>query len=134
MASNGPLSPMALRGLERLADVIIPGDDEFPSYSQSGCIQHVNEIASLAPEDDIKALGLLLSILALKPKFALRVLCNMMMNANKYPEFMAVPLRQLNIGLRGLIVSPYFANYVGDSCPENTPHRVMGYELTRLKD
>ena len=132
--AHGPLSPTALRGLERLGNVIIPGDGDFPSYTDSGCIQHVNEIASLAPEDDIQALGMLLSILAIVPTFCLRMLCAMMMKANTYPEFMAVPLRQLNIGLRGLIVSPYFGNLTAEDFKGTTPHEAMGFELTRLKD
>lgn len=132
--ADGPLSPMALRGLRRLGDVIIPGDGEFPSFTGSGCIDRANELAAEAPPDDIRALGMLLSILAIKPKFALRMLCWMMMNANRFPEFIAVPLRQLNIGLRGLIVSPYFANYTGPDFSGTTPHEVMDYKLTRLKD
>ena len=132
--ANGPLSPAALKGVERLGNVIIPGDGDFPSYSESGCIECVNEIAALAPEDDIQALGMLLGILSIMPTFVLRWLCGMMMKANAYPEFMAVPLRQLNIGLRGIIVSPYFGNYVSESFSGKTPHEAMDFELTRLKD
>lgn len=124
---------MELKALLRLGDVMIPGGGGFPKYSETGCVDHINSLASVAPREDIRALSRLLKVLAFAPGFALRALCWAMLNAERFPFLLATPLRQLNFGLRGLVVTPYFAGLTGSDFTGTTPHQVMDYRLNRLR-
>jgi len=124
-----PLGPRALQTINRLGDILIPGGEGFPSYSEAHCVDRVNEIAAGAPQDDIKALALLLTLLSFMPCLALRWFCRAFSNAERFPEPLATPLRLLNIALRGLIITPYFANFLGDDFEGTTPHDNMGFSL-----
>ena len=126
---NGPLGPRALRCIERLGQRMIPGGEGFPSFRESRCVERVNELAAGAPPQDIKALNILLSILSFMPEFVLAWLCNAIAQAERFPEFLATPLRLLNIALRGLIVTPYFANFLPENYDGVNPHEVMGFSL-----
>ncbi len=138
MASNpsvsGPFGPLEKKALTRLGDVMVPGGEGFPSFSELGCIDHVNDFACVAPLEDIRALSRVLKALAIAPGFCLRALCWAMLNADRFPFFLATPLRQLNIGLRGLIVTPYFASLTSSDFTGATPHEVMDFSLNRLRD
>lgn len=126
---NGPLGPRALKCIERLGERMIPGGEGFPSFRESRCVERVNELAAGAPPQDIKALNLLLSILSFMPEFVLGWLCSAIANAERFPEFLATPFRLLNIALRGLIVTPYFANFLPEDYNGVNPHEVMGFSL-----
>ena len=131
MASLGETE---LKSLVRIGDIFLPGDAEFPSFSASGCVEHVNLLAAEADPTDLGDLALFLRIMAVMPTVILRFFCFLLMKADSFPEFMAVPLRQLNIALRGMIISPYFSNLTGDNFKGRDPNTVMGYELTRVED
>jgi len=124
-----PLGPRALQTINRLGDILIPGGEGFPSYSESRCVERVNEIAAGAPADDIKALATLLTVLSFMPGFVLGWFCSAISHAERFPEPLATPLRLLNIALRGLIVTPYFANFLGEGYAGQTPHEIMGFSL-----
>lgn len=131
---NTPFGRIEKKALTRLGDMMIPGGEGFPRFSETGCIDHINTIASLARREDIRALSGLLKVLAFTPGLCLRALCWAMLNADRFPDFLATPLRQVNIGLRGLIVTPYFANITGSNLTGAAPHEVMNFSLNRVRD
>ena len=77
------ISTTSLKGLNRVGDILCPGDGEFPSYSTLGCIEHVDIALEYAPPADINDLGLLLAILAYMPSFVLRWLVNQMAESHE---------------------------------------------------
>ena len=77
------MSNAALKTVNRIGDILCPGNDEFPSYSETGCIQHIDKILATVPEADMKDLNLLLTILSIKPKFVLRWLVRNMCRAHE---------------------------------------------------
>ena len=48
------LSNSAIKGLTRIGDILVPGNDEFPSFSAFMCMDHIDGLVSYAPADDIK--------------------------------------------------------------------------------
>ena len=55
-------SPRALKALNRLGDILVPGDDELPSFSEYGGLQHIDKMVSYAPIDDINDLNMAMLI------------------------------------------------------------------------
>lgn len=51
-----------LRGLIKAGDVILPGTDRSPSFSQTGCSVHIDRMAAYLSEDDLAGLRILFSV------------------------------------------------------------------------
>ena len=62
-------SKLQLRGLNRLGDVVIPGDHEFPSFSSLKLDDHVDRILDYMNDDDRSGLKIVMSLFAFMPKF-----------------------------------------------------------------
>ncbi|MFQ5420283.1 MAG: hypothetical protein ACE5EY_07965, partial [Anaerolineae bacterium] len=60
-------SPRALAGLNRIGDVLLPGTDELPSFSEFGGIEYVDQLVAYAPADDVTTLGTVLAVLSWLP-------------------------------------------------------------------
>jgi hypothetical protein len=45
-----------LIGLRRAGDVILPGTEVSPSFSKTGCIDHVDRMAAYLTDDDLGGL------------------------------------------------------------------------------
>ncbi len=118
-----------IASLERLGDVLIPRTAEFPSFSDVGCVMAVDEVMGVAKPQDIQDFGLLLTVMRFLPKFMLVFIIKLGLNANKFPEFIAPLLRQLDIGIRGVIYSLYYANIHPSYYKGKQPNDVIGYHV-----
>src|SRR5210317_595955 len=101
------LNKSAVKGLARIGDLLIPGDEEFPSFSAYMCLDHIDDLVGYAPEEDIKDLGMVLAIFAVLPTGVLRWLVKLMSKAHKNQGAAGTLLRQLNMGIRGIVFSLY---------------------------
>ena len=125
-------SKSAIKGLTRLGDILIPGDDEFPSFSQYGCVEHVDDLAAYAPADDIKDLGMVLGILAAMPKSMLVWLVKKMAKAHTNNGPAGTLLRQLNVGIRGIVFSLYYSEKPGSNYKGKNPTEMIGFTLNKV--
>lgn len=48
------LNNRAIRAMERIGDIMIPKNGDFPSFSETGSIEHIDDLVAYAPEEDIK--------------------------------------------------------------------------------
>ena len=127
-------SPRALRGLNRIGDVLIPHNGEFPSFSEYGAAAHVDEILAYAPAADVSTLNTVLAILGSMPDGFLRRLANWMENAHENDGPAGSTLRLLNLGLRGLLFSLYYSDKAGPQYRGPHPTELVGYSLKRVED
>jgi hypothetical protein len=127
-------SKPALKALNRIGDIMIPENSPFPSYSQTGCIEHVDILIAHAPLEDIKDLNLLLSILSLVPAFVLRWFVKQMSIAHKKEGSMAVVFRQLDFGLRGIILGTYYSSKTGMGYSGINTHEIIGFSINRIEE
>jgi len=127
-------SPRALRALNRLGDILVPGDDDLPSFSQYGGLQYIDRIVAYAPLDDIEALNKALGALQSMPDFALRTLVRRMSAAADSESRLGTPLRMLNLGIRGLVFSCYYAGRPGDDYRGQDPADAIGFSIHRVED
>jgi hypothetical protein len=121
-----------LRALERLGNLMLPRSGDYPSFAELGCLAHIDEIAAWIPDSDRADLGLLLNLLALMPDFGLRGLIQLVQNPDRWPEGLAAVLRQIDTGLRGIIMSLYYSGRKGPAWTGPTPLELMGVEIVRV--
>jgi hypothetical protein len=128
------LSRPALRALNRLGDLLIPADGEFPSFSQFGGLEQVDEFVAYVPEADAKDLNLLLTILGFMPTFVLSWLLRKIANASNNNGPAGPIFRQLDTGLRGIIYSCYYSGRAGANYRGRNPLEIIDFELVRVED
>ncbi|MCL6642099.1 MAG: hypothetical protein K6T71_02090 [Candidatus Bipolaricaulota bacterium] len=120
------LGPRELAALERIGDLMLPGDSDLPAFSQTGCIAFVDDLLrSMDPKDrdDVKTL---LKILSLLPSPLLRAfvtLCQTRWTST---------LRMIELGLKGLVMSLYYSNKTAPHYSGRKPCDVIGFSLQRL--
>lgn len=131
MASN-ILSNSAVKGLTRIGDILIPGDGEFPSFSEYKCMEHIDDLLPYAPSDDISDLGMVLGILSVFPKSILIWLVKKMEKAHQNHGPLGTLLRQLNLGLRGLVFSLYYSDKPGANYKGKHPNELIGFTLNKV--
>ena len=127
------LSNSAIKGLTRIGDILIPGDDEFPSFSAYMCMDHIDDLVSYAPADDIKDLGMVLGILSHMPTSILMWLVNTMANAHRNNGPLGSLFRQLNMGIRGIVFSLYYSEKPGKHYQGKNPTEMIGFTLNKVE-
>lgn len=128
------LSKPALNAISRIGDIIIPHSEDFPSFSEAGGLEHIDDIMNYTPADDAKDLNLVLSILSFLPTFMLKALVKSMLNSNTKTGPVSVILRQLDMGLRGIVFSCYYSGKTGSNFKGKNPLDIIEYKITRLDD
>lgn len=117
------------RGLEKLGDAYLPGDDELPSFSALGCAEHVDEVLDYLPADDRNSLKLLLGLLSITPRFKLVWLAKLLERSHNLPGPLGGGLRFLRMGLKGLVLTLYYSGKTGANYQGRTPLDVLGYDV-----
>lgn len=128
------LSNSAIKGLTRIGDILIPGNDEFPSFSAYMCMDHIDDLVGYAPHDDIKDLGMVLGILSLMPKSLLVWLVNKMANAHRNTGPLGSLFRLLNMGIRGIVFALYYSEKPGINYNKKNPTEMIGFTLNKVED
>ncbi|MEZ5007756.1 MAG: hypothetical protein R2753_06335 [Chitinophagales bacterium] len=128
------LSNRALKGLNRFGDIYIPKNGEFPSFSEYGGLEHVDEIIGYAPSNDVSDLNDLLAIFSFMPGFVLKLVVYLSSNTKEKNGAIYALLRQLNIGLRGIVFACYYAERPGSNYKGKDPVDIIGFEINRVVD
>ncbi len=124
--------PRELKALGRIGDIMAPKSEDYPSFTQLGCIEHIDAIAAYAPPDDIALLRTVLKALSIMPNWALRGILRLTQNPKWWPQFLATNLRLLDLALRSLLLSLYFSGKVGQHYQGKTPHEIIDFTVTRI--
>ncbi len=110
------------RGLNKLGDVIIPGEGIFPSFSSTGFSSHVDRMLDYMYDDDREGLTLLMTVFAFMPSFVIRWIVLLSEKNAAFPDVIGAPLRMIQLGLKGLILTLYYSN-IDD--PQKTGMKIM---------
>ena len=113
--------------------VLIPGDDEFPSFSAFMCMHHIDDLVAHAPSDDINDLGMVLGILSIMPRGVLVWLVKTMSNAHNNHGPLGTLFRQLNMGIRGIVFSLYYSEKPGINYKATNPTEMIGFTLNKVE-
>lgn len=113
--------------LNRIGDLLLPANGEFPAFSQTGALVHLNEITDASHPDDIRDLRRVLDVMSVMPDSVLRRILRSAMAAHGGKRPWSPLLRQLDIGFRGIIYSLYYAGLHGAG-EEEKVLRAMAYQ------
>ncbi len=116
-----------MKGLEKMGDIMIPGDESMPSFSQTGCVAFADDAVAYVDPGDLKDLKMLLGICGALPKFMVRFILWI------FDREWITLLRFANFGVRGLIFSLYYSNKTHSEYQGEKPHEAIGYEIKRVK-
>ncbi len=114
-------------GLLRLGDVVIPGDDVLPSFSDSTCADGIGRMLPYMHDSDRDSLMMLLDACAILPRPAIRGIVAMAAGAEKYPAPLASALRMANIGIKGVVCSLYYSD-IAIGPQQGQIHRAIGWD------
>src|SRR5688500_4332489 len=113
MKNTRQLSKFQFLGLQKLGNAFVPGDGEFPSFSASGCAEHVDCLLDEMPEGDLGDLKTLLLLLAFVPVFMIRGLLRFLEWSPSIPGGFGSILRLMRFGMKGIVISLYYSGFVG---------------------
>ncbi|HPU14072.1 MAG TPA: hypothetical protein PLQ19_09795 [Aeromicrobium sp.] len=119
------LTPTQARGLDRLGDILIPGDEDLPSFSQANLTGDMSRMLPYMNEADRSSLLLLMTACAFLPTFAIRALVALAAGWRRAPEPVAGVLRMANIGIKGVVHSLYWSDLHHGGI-----HPAIGYNAT----
>lgn len=126
------LGPRALKALLRFGDIMCPKNNDFPSYSECGCIEHVDKMIAFVPPSDLKDLNMALSALSFMPDAVLKWLLNKTGNSHTSKGGLSSTFRQLDFGLKGIIFGTYYSGMVGKNYKGVKPTDVIEFQLNRM--
>jgi hypothetical protein len=132
MMNSKYLSKSALKSLGRIGDLLIPGDDVFPSFTTYGCLDHIDDLVAYVPEDDRKSLNMVLGILATIPDGMLKWLIKKMATSQQNNGPLGDVFRQLNMGIRGIVFSLYYSEKPGEAYVGENPSEMIGFKLNKV--
>lgn len=124
MSSKRLLSPLQLRGLSKAGDLMLPGSATLPRFSRTASLAYVENIASHLTAPDFSGLKFICALMGLLPVFLVKGLLAVATRADQLPDLLGTSLRQLNIGLKGLIMSLYYSDYT----QARAIHRGIGWD------
>jgi len=120
------LGPRELAALERIGDLMLPGDSQFPSFSQTGCIAFVDDLLHYMDPKDRDDLKTLLRALSILPSPLLRMVLGLCRTR------WTPTLRMIELGLKGLTMSLYYSNKTAPHYSGRKPFDVLGFSRQRL--
>lgn len=125
------LSDRALRGLDKVGDLVIPGGgpQQLPRFSDTGCACGIDEVMAATHPDDVRDLNLLLSAATWLPDAVLRGLLWLSAQEGKAPGPLGTALRLLGMGLKGVPLSLYFGNETSPYYKGRTVYDAIDYHV-----
>lgn len=118
-------SPLAIKGILKAGDVIIPGEGKFPKFSQTPFIKDLGRMSNYMEPADRADFKLLMTLMAFMPSFLIRLILKIAALHESFPVFIGALLRQINIGVKGVILTMYYSGMgdEGEAILENLGYR-----------
>jgi hypothetical protein len=127
-------SGLALKTFVRVGDILIPAEEDFPSFSQQAGVEHLDRVAAYMPPDDMRQLNALMTCLAFTPSFFLRWLASQAAASHQSTRPWAPLFRKLYYGWWGFIFGAYYSGRPGGQYHGPNPAELIGFHLNRVID
>jgi len=132
--SSKYLNSLALKGLNKVGNILVPGFEEFPSFSQLGCAEFVDRIVEDLPPSDRDGVGILFMVFYFVPAFMLRGLFSFMERHANNDVLGGDILRMIRMGVRGIVFSLYYSGWSAPGYSGKSPLDIIGYQPTIIRD
>jgi hypothetical protein len=106
-----PISKTHLKGLYKLAFVILNKNSSFVPFESTYPEKQINGMIDYMYPNDRAAILVILKIFAFLPKFKIRWIMLLVEAGAKWPSFFGAAFRMLQIGLKGLVFTLYYADF-----------------------
>lgn len=113
MNASKNLSPLQMRALAKVGDVVIPGDEVLPPFSRSGSLRHVDRMLDHMSDFDRDGVKLLLTVMRFLPSIAIAAILHVAQRDRALPSFIGAACRMVNIGIKGVVMTLYYSD-LGD--------------------
>jgi len=123
------LTPRQFRGLVRLGDVYLPGDEDLPSFSTCGCAEHADQVLSQLPPSDRGDLQSLLAVLGTVPQFLVTAFVRLIESGDRFPSILGDTLRFAQMGIKGLVLTLYYSGLTGSDYRGPSSLDVLDYRV-----
>ena len=129
MTAGAALSPRHTRALDRFGDLVLPGDETYPSFSRSGCAVYAAEALEFARAADVRTLRAVLTALGVLPLECSRWLLGRCVRSRTMPMLMSSLWNLADHGLIGVVKMLYFSGRPAATGP--TPVELVGHSPRR---
>jgi len=99
-----------IQGLLKAGDVVLPGTDKSPAFSETGCVHHIDRMAAFLSKDDLDGLRMVLSLFRWTPRWGIALILQACRHNRYVPSFLGSRLRMLELGIKGATLTPYYSN------------------------
>ena len=123
------LSRREIRGLIKVGDLVIPGGYGMPSFSETGCVDYIDEVMAPTPSADVKDFKLLMMVFSVLPEFLIKGILMLLDKESVFPDSVGGLLRLLNVGIKGVVFSLYYSNKTREFYQGPQVHEVIGYQV-----
>ena len=127
------LGARQIRAVQRVGDIMIPGGDGLPRYSETGCVAHIDPILEVTPAEDVAGLKILLALLSVFPEGLLAWFLRFAGKTRSGTGPVAGALRNIDIGLKGLVMSSYYSNRTDPEYRGPRVYEAIDFELRVVK-
>lgn len=103
------LTSAQLATLNRIGDLMIPGDGALPSFSASGCAAQADRMLAHMYDADREGVLLLLGVFRFMPGVAIRAILRLCDHEASFPEPIGAGLRMVGIGVKGVVMTLYYS-------------------------
>lgn len=119
------MHPRSLKGLSKAGDIILAGEEGFPSFSQARLLKHLPRILDDMYEDDREGFKALTYVFGLLPSVVIQMILAIAAHDKFFPGFIAALLRQIHVGVRGVVFTLYYSGIDGSGILPS-----LGYSTT----
>lgn len=125
---NHGFSPLSLKGIQKAGDIVLPGGDGFPRFSETDFIQHFGRISHYMTPEDREGFKLLTAIMGIMPSFMIHLMLVMVSHHEKVPSFIGAIFRQVNMGVKGVLFTMYYSGLDETNQERSKIFKLMKYE------
>ncbi len=128
-ATSRVLNQRQLTAVERIGDILLPRNGDFPAFSETGCLSHIDTVLAPSHPQDIKDLKIVLSLLGTLPIPLLKGFLTLLGYGERLPKILGSQLKLLEFGLRGIVFSLYYSGKGSVYKPDSGVYTVMDYQV-----
>lgn len=110
MSTSRHLNAAQMRGLAKVGDLVVPGDDVMPSFTQSGSLAEVDRMLDHMTDFDRDGVKLLLTLFCWLPRFVGSAILWVSEHDRSLPGPLGAACRMVNLGIKGVVMSLYYSD------------------------